>query len=114
MADRFAIQIISLGVGASNVYDSPVIPTNKILTIRKFGCADDGASNGKAATFRIQFGKVGAFTDVRVFAVNGDTLELEINKKFISDGTQFFRVTTTNSSGLTSRVAAWWFEGYDK
>ena len=114
MADQSKIVIVNLGLSGSNVFDSDLIPDQKSLTIRKFGCADDGASNGKAATFRVQFGKVGAFTDVRVAAVNGTTIELEVNKKFTSDGTQFFRVTSTNTSALSTRTVAWWFEGHYK
>jgi len=113
MADRRILLLNNVNAGATvNLDGSPILNGKKLIMI-KAGGADINMGDNKSSAYLVQWGIVGNFEEIIVFALTGNTVEIIINREFIGDGIKFMRITRQNNSSTTKRLP-FWLHAYDE
>lgn len=99
--------LTNLTAGSTDTNDSSPIPNGKIVMITAFGGADINLGDSKSSAYLLQWGTVGAFTDIAAIAFTGGTFEYKMNASFLGDGSKFFRIMRQNNSASNKRCPVW-------
>jgi hypothetical protein len=112
MADR-TLKAFNVVTGLTPVNtDSAPIPAGKRIRVLKVGGSDQNLGGNQSSLFVFQWGTVGAFQEIAVFALSGAAVEFETKEEFVGDGVKFFRLTRVSGIATAKRIMIW-MKGYD-
>jgi len=104
-------KVIDSNVAASttdfNELGTP-IPSGETWRVHKFGGADIGAGDAKAAEVGFQFANDGVtWVTIRSFGLVSGSFESTLDREFVGDGVRKLRVVRRNNSLLSKKLVAW-------
>ena len=100
----------SVNASSTHITESPVVPNGKIVKLKKLGCIDPAIGDGLDSIIVLQWGTGGSWTTIRACSRNSEFI---INRDFIGDGINKFRVLRMNES-ITPKVIVFWLEALIK
>ncbi len=94
----------SVDAGANEIFTSGIIPTGKVIKLRKFGCAIPEANNGSYVV--VQWGNGSGWQTVRACVSQADFV---LKKDFLGDGVKRFRIVRHNGH-TSAQIMVYWIE----
>jgi len=92
--------------GATDITIHPsAIPNNKIARITRFGGACPLDSDGIESLILVQWGSGGSWKTIRAFS--SSSADMIMDKEFVGDGSDTFRLIRVNRSATTKPMVAW-------
>lgn len=83
---------------------TPVIPSGKVVTIKKFGGFDPAVGDNKDSIIALQWGSGTTWTTIKA---GGKCFEFDMQRDFIGDGSKRFRLVRVNRSAQIKIIVAW-------
>ena len=88
----------------NDVQETPVIPTGKIVTLKKFGGFDPRIGDYIDSIIALRWGSGGSWTTIRA---GGQMFDLDLSIDFVGDGAKKFQIVRQNKSVVSKVIIAW-------
>lgn len=103
MSDKSFIIVSQLASNSSDSLETPALGDGERWNIEKFGAADINLGDNKSSVYVLKFGN----EILRIFALTGDTQEVDLNQDIIGNGTKKISVIRYNKSGFQKECPVW-------